>query len=203
MKRVVLVLVFIFFLVPETHALKAYSYDSNGNRVYQKVYGKNYTVVSANSPNQVVSRSSGGRTYVPSTNGKRIRTYSRTDNGRTYVYNANGKRIKTYSSPGNGRTYVYDSNGKRIRTYSTASNGRTYVYNANGQRIRTYSNAGNGRTYVYAHPVQSKNRTFIKAGKNNYSQAVLRQNRSRVVNRHCGGGTRIVSTTGSLYRYNR
>lgn len=186
MKKLLVLLLALFFIIPDVYALKVYSYDSDGQRTYQTVESR----------------------YQPPSSGRKVLTYSRTDDGRLYVYDANGNRLRSYSNGSNGTTYVYDANGNRIRSYRTVGDGRVAVYNANGQRIRTYSRNSNGRTYVYESPYTSLSssrvggRTQVYRNSRTYTNQ-FRGNNNNFSSRPAGGGTTIVSTPYALYRYGR
>lgn len=149
MKKIFLILVAFSLLIPSVEAMKVYSYDSNGNRVYRDVvskyahvgkptvtsYSRKYTNVqntSARTPSMPVSQS-----FIYDEKGNRTGKISRLSNGQTFVYDANGNRVRKYSTRGN-QTFVYDGNGNRVRKYSTVNN-RTYVYNGAGNRVGSYS----------------------------------------------------------------
>lgn len=188
MKNLIVLLFVLCFTISDAHALKVYSYDSDGNRVYQTVQSR----------------------YQTPARGNRVLSYRRTADGRISVYDANGNKLRGYRKGANGKTYVYDGNGNRIRSYKTTANGKTYVYNAQGQRIRTYSRTANGNTYVYEAPYTTLNgsssrvggRTFVTTNSRAYGNQ-FKGNHNNFSSRPAGGGTSIVSTPHALYRYGR
>jgi len=181
MKKLIILLFTICFLIPEAYALKRYSYDSEGNRVYQKVVSK----------------------YDNSQTGYRAR---RSSSGRFIVYDGNGNKLKTYYNNKN-KTIVYDGNGKKIRTYRTAPNGNTYVYNEHGEKINVYKYKSGRNSYISEQPYRrgsygsGQGRTFVTTGNRAYSHQFKGSGRSFSSKTPSGVGTQIVSTNRALYRY--
>lgn len=181
MKKFLLILFATCIMIPEANALKSYSYDADGNRVYQTVSGR-------------YSTPDGYK-------------YSRTPKGNLVVHDRYGNRLKTQQQY--KKTYVYDGNGKRIRTYKMTPDGKTHIYNENGERIMVYKYGKNGNSYLSEIPYgrafynSGNKRTFVTTNSRSYSHQFKGTGGSFSSRPTGRGGTRIVATTGALYRYGR
>ena len=113
MKNLVLLMLMFSFICPSASAMKAYSYDSNGNRVYQEVVSKYKTGMKTSSIRKYTSD------YDP-------RAVYEMQGTTTFRYDSNGQMTGRIKRTGDGRTYVYDANGNCVKSYRTFSNKSLY-----------------------------------------------------------------------------
>ena len=116
MKNLVLLILMFTLICPSVSAMKAYSYDSNGNRIYRDITSK----YGANNKH---TKTSSTRIYTPDYDPRAAYEMQGTT---TYIYGADRKRIGRIKRTGDGRTHVYGADGQRVRSYRTVSNKSIY-----------------------------------------------------------------------------
>ena len=116
MKNLVLLMFVLSTICPSVNAMKVYSYDSNGNRIYRDIVSKYGT-------DKRHMKTSSTRIYTPDYDPRAAYEMQGTT---TYIYDADGKRTGKIKRTGDGRTYVYDANGNRVKSYRTVSNKSIY-----------------------------------------------------------------------------
>ena len=126
MKNLVLLMLVFALICPNVYAMKAYSYDSNGNRVYRDVVSRYGTAKSH-------MKTSSTRKY---TSAYDRRASYEMQGSTTYMYGANGERTGRIKRTGDGSTYVYDANGNRVSSYRTVSNRSIYNSRVNRTSYR-------------------------------------------------------------------
>lgn len=128
MKNLVLLMLVLSFVCPSANAMKAYSYDSNGNRVYHEI-GSKY------STSKKHIKTSSMHKYTEDYDPKMA---TRMQGTTTYIYGPDGQRTGRIRRDGNGNTYVYGADGQRVARYKTVSNRSLYQSRANrvGTRVQ-------------------------------------------------------------------
>ena len=126
MKNLVLLMLVLSFVCPSVNAMKAYSYDSNGNRVYREISSK------YSNPKRNVKTTSMHKytvDYDP-------RAAYEMQGSTTYFYGADGQRTGRIKRTGDGNVYIYGADGQRVGRYKTVSNKSVYASRASRTSYR-------------------------------------------------------------------
>ena len=116
MKNLVLLMLVFSLICPTASAMKAFSYDSNGQRVYREIVSRYGTAKSH-------MKTSSTRKYTSDYDPRAAYNMQGTT---TYIYGPNGERQGRIKRTGDGRTYVYGADGRRVSSYRTVSNRSIY-----------------------------------------------------------------------------
>ena len=126
MKNLVLLMLVFTLICPNVCAMKVYSYDSNGNRVYQEITSRYGT-------DKRHLKTSSTRTY---TNDYDPRAAYEMQGSTTYLYGPDGKRTGRIKRTGDGNVYIYGADGQRVGRYKTVSNKSVYASRASRTSYR-------------------------------------------------------------------